>query len=341
MGVTSIQWTDRSINPIRARDVDSGAVGHYCEKIAPGCANCYSSNFQKRFHMRPFPGVGRKPDNTELFLDESKLNEVRRRKIPTKWFWCDMTDLFGEWVKPEWIAACFRTMDDTPWHTHQILTKRIERVRGAWTPPNKPRKPGEGISICRENVWLGTSISDQRTAEKSVPELLKCRELAPVLFLSIEPLLGPVDLTRVGNHDGTLANRFDGNCLYVGDIGGAEYSWTPRNFLRWVIVGGESGPNARPCRPEWIRSIVQQCKDAGVPCFVKQMGGNVVTRNDMVEDAFNSGDTGWPEPQVEYDIHGYREEYQGADCRIHLRDKKGGDPAEWPEDLRVRQFPHQ
>jgi len=303
MGVTSIQWTDRSINPIRARDIDSGAVGHYCEKIAPGCANCYSSNFQKRFHMRPFPGVGRKPDNTELFLDESKLNEVRRRKIPTKWFWCDMTDLFGEWVKPEWIAACLRTMDDTPWHTHQILTKRINRVRGVWTPPNKPRKTGEGISICRENVWLGTSISDQRTADKSVPELLKCRDLSPVLFLSAEPLLGPSNLRRFFAHSI--------HCIKCHP-GGDECKCARPD---WVIVGGESGPNARPCNIQWIRDIVRQCADAGVACFVKQLGAIAVYE--------------WESANLGV-----------VDLRTaQLDDKKGGDPDEWPEDLRVREFP--
>ena len=110
-------------------------------------------------------------------------------------------------------------------------------------------------------------------------------------------------------------------------------------MLDWVIVGGESGGGSRPCRPEWIRAIVGQCKAAGVACFVKQMGGNVVTRNDMVEDEFSSLDTGWPDPEVEHDIHGFREEYQGADCRIRLHDKKGGTMEEWPADLRVRQYP--
>lgn len=349
MAETSIQWTDHSINPIRARLLESGTIGHYCEKIAPGCKNCYASNLQKRFQMPAFGG-GQLRDKVGIFLDESKLDEVRRRKKPTKYFWCDMSDLFGDWVKPEWVAKCFATMDATPQHTHQLLTKRPENIRKMWPlywdligghrqPATSDESNLLGTKLHRANVWLGTSISDQETANKAIPELLRCRELASVLFLSAEPLLGPVDLSRVGNHDGTCANRFDGNCLYVGDIGGAEYAWSPRNFIQWVIVGGESGPHARPCNPKWIRSLVEQCKAASVPCFVKQLGGNIVLRNDEVEDQFNNSDTGWPDPHVEYDIHGFRENFQGADCRVCLQDKKGGNPDEWPADLRVREFP--
>jgi len=128
---------------------------------------------------------------------------------------------------------------------------------------------------------------------------------------------------------------------------------TPR--LDWVIVGGESGPKARPCDVAWIRSVVQQCQATGVPCFVKQLGANVRTRNDDGWDASShtwadGPDAGrpvdpmaWPdhiaeEDRIECHPDGYREDYQGAPVRIRLRDRKGGDPAEWPEDLRVRQL---
>src|SRR5437868_3326416 len=105
MGKTTISWTDHSINPIRARSKATNAVGHYCEMTSPGCANCYSSNFQKRFNMPAFTAGTRRGD-IEPFLDQSKLQEVLRRKKPTKYFWCDMTDLFGEWVPDEWIDRC-------------------------------------------------------------------------------------------------------------------------------------------------------------------------------------------------------------------------------------------
>jgi site-specific DNA-cytosine methylase len=135
-------------------------------------------------------------------------------------------------------------------------------------------------------------------------------------------------------------------CGAGGTSQGAEQSGAAKvitavnHWQRAVETHSANFPHCRHInRPEWIRSIVAQCKAAGVPCFVKQLGGNVVTRNDMVEDHFNSLDTGWPDPEVEHDIHGFRENYQGADCRIRLQDKKGGDWNEWPEDLRVREFP--
>lgn len=344
MAETTIQWTDHSINPIRARDPKTNAVGHYCEKIAPGCTNCYASNLQKRFQTPAF-GAGQRRGQVEVFLDEAKLTEVYRRKKPTKYFWADMSDLFGDWVTSEWLAKCFTTMDNTTQHTHQVLTKRPDRIRANWPLmssmrpvfPGAPGALGEPLKCViehafRPNVWLGTSISDQLTANKAVPELLTCRLLAPVLFLSLEPLLGPVDL-RTGIYSDVLSGR--SKPVRLGECRG-----TSLDNIDWVIVGGESGRNARPCNPKWIRSIVEQCKSARVPCFVKQLGSNIVLRNDEVDDQFNNNDTGWPDPHVEHDIHGYQENYQGADCRVVLRDKKGGDPTEWPNDLRVRQFPN-
>lgn len=130
MAETSIQWTDHSINPIRARlKTDLSVSGHYCEKLSAGCANCYASNLQKRFGMPAFLGTsGRGLDVVKPFLDEFKLVEVLRRQKPTKYFWCDMTDMFGSWVPDEWIDLCFATMALTPQHTHQVLTKRADRL---------------------------------------------------------------------------------------------------------------------------------------------------------------------------------------------------------------------
>lgn len=253
----------------------------------------------------------------------------------------------------------FRLIDATPHLDWLLLTKRPENIRGMWPP----YFPGGYIAEAgamnqagpRPNVWIGTSISDQETADKAVPELLACRDLAPVLFLSAEPLVGPIDLLidgecsswacrECGSRDvdpdlcvspgdvGTYGCR---SCGYVG--GGDDAQW--KSLIDWVIVGGESGPKARRCDPDWVRSLVQQCQAANVPVFVKQMGANVITRNDAIADEFNDGISGWPDPQVQHDIHGFREEYQGADCRIKLRDRKGGNPDEWPQYLRVRQFP--
>src|SRR5688572_12765248 len=136
MTVTSIEWTDRSVNPIRARNKDTGAIGHFCEKVSPGCAHCYAASWNLR--VRPsgkyLIGTGldfvpANRENVEIFLDDSKLREVLRQKAPTKYFWCDMTDLFGEWVPVEYIDRCFAVMALTPHHTHQVLTKRADRMR--------------------------------------------------------------------------------------------------------------------------------------------------------------------------------------------------------------------
>lgn len=126
----------------------------------------------------------------------------------------------------------FALIDDTPWLDWLLLTKRPQNIRRMWSPHRDARK--------RDNIWLGTSVSDQATANILVPGLLECRELAPVLFLSVEPLLGPITLDRTD--------------------------------IDWVIVGGESGPHARQMQPEWARSLRDQCQAAGVPFFFKQWG---------------------------------------------------------------------
>lgn len=192
----------------------------------------------------------------------------------------------------------------------------------------------------RSNVWLGTSIACQEDADRNIPELLKCRDLCAKLFLSIEPLVGPVDLlidgecsgwachecgsrnvdTEVRVADDDVSTYACGDCGYVG--GGEDANW--KSLIDWVIVGGESGPNARPCDIAWIRSIVRQCREAGVPVFVKQLGSDsfrVVRGGPAVIDGGVA-------------IHSVSHEFTNK-----FRDPKGGDPAEWPEDVRVREVP--
>jgi protein gp37 len=324
MSATSIEWCDHSINPIRAKHVPTGKIGHYCEKIAAGCANCYSSELQRRFGAPTF-GSGQKRSEFELFLDETKLDEVRRRKKPTKYFWCDMTDFFGDWMQPEWLQACFATMDATPQHTHLLLTKRPENVLRMW--PQTPGIPATCVKdgdykweratqlMFRPNVWLGTSISDQATADANIPELLRLRDLCPVLFVSAEPLLGPVNLCDLERE------REDEQ----------GFDWLYPGAINWLIIGGESGPHARPCDPAWIRSLVAQCQAAEVSCFVKQLGSAPYEER--------AADDHLPayarEAARKYGIGPLVTEV----TEYRLRDRKGGDPAEWPEDLRMREFP--
>lgn len=335
MGKTSIEWTDHSINPIRARKDD--AVGHYCEKVSDGCANCYASRLQSRFKMPTF-GSGQKRDLVECFLDESKLAEVIRRRKPTRYFWCDMTDLFGEWVPHEWISDCVEVMVGTPHHSHQLLTKRPERM-AALLPgifedlQFKRIRMGVGDQTLIDhanshstppNIWVGTSVENQEQADKRIPELLKVP--AAVRFLSCEPLLGPVGLKCIRRGDWTIDSvsgwwTTDVQC--GPDVfGQGQCEQGPA--IDWVIVGGESGRHARDCNVGDVRSILSQCREAGVACLVKQLG----SRPYEIQERVSRWPTGTSVDFVEDRI-----------VRVSLNDSKGGDPSEWPEDLRVREFP--
>jgi protein gp37 len=312
MGKTEIEWTEYSVNPIRARFEDH--VGHYCQKISAGCANCYSSRIQARLQMPEF-AKGQNNPYVKTWFDPHKLHEVSRRRKPTKFFWCDMTDIFGRWVPDGWIDECFRTMVATPQHIHQILTKRAERMNmyisslpDVWAGNVRPGWP-------LPNVWLGVSVEDQATADERIPLLLQTP--ATVRFVSLEPMLGPVDLRKTPALEATTCTCVNPyktkqcdkqSCHERGSVGAID----------WVIVGGESGPKARQCNLAWIRSTVNQCKSAGVPCFVKQLGTYPVTSTEYVDGGKTDGGV-W---------------------RVELSDHKGGDLDEWPADLKVREFPN-
>lgn len=329
MGVTSIEWTDRSVNPIRARNKRTGAAGHYCEKISHGCTHCYASNFQPRFKMPTFPAHGTSArltlpmangdsvpvaDEIEMFLDQSKLQEVLRRKVPTKWFWCDMTDMFGSWVPDEWISACFQTMGMTPQHTHQVLTKRPERMRDFVSKfVNRPGRDPARMGEVDPNIWLGVSVEDQPRADERIPLLLQTP--AAVRFLSVEPMLGPIDLRQAHMTSKKLPN------------------WPAPTRVDWVIVGGESGHGARPFNIAWARSIVEQCKSAGVPCFVKQLGAVPIIHCGQCGKDIGRIRGGW------VDACGPTHAALIAESK-RIIDRKGGDLDELPEDLRVREFPN-
>lgn len=231
----------------------------------------------------------------------------------------------------------FCLIDATPNLDWMLLTKRPENI--AKMMPEWQTDPTglTHLNWPRPNLWLGVSVENQQAADERIPILL--RTPAAVRFLSCEPLLDQIDLEKVAI---TVSPGYFGDSFHAYHRPGTPQQIAdlpPYPAIDWVIVGGESGPKARPCGVEWIRSVVEQCKAASVPVFVKQMGGNIITRNDMIEDVFNNGESGWPDPQVEHNINGFREDHQGADCRIRLNDKKGGDMTEWPEDMRVRQMP--
>lgn len=304
MGVTSIQWTDRSINPIRARDPKTGAVGHYCEMFSPGCAKCYASALQKRFRMPKFPGKPETPSTNALgrdgtvrirgldvFLDESKLEKVLKRRKPSKWFWCDMTDMFGSWVPGEWIDECFDTMKLAERHTHQVLTKRQDRMAEL-----KQRHGFEPLP----NVWLGCSVENQKYADRRRESMRKLSEAGWLTWVSYEPALGPVD-------------------------------WKGWEFLDWIVIGGESGHGAREFNVMWAYATIEWARQHDVAAFVKQLGANAIEELNITAAEFLFPNGVPSNMVVEGGVHRRRE--------LALSDSKGGDMVEWEEGLRVREFP--
>ncbi|MBS0207219.1 MAG: DUF5131 family protein, partial [Planctomycetes bacterium] len=197
----------------------------------------------------------------------------------------------------------FAMIDDTPYLDWLLLTKRPEKIRRMW-PEYAIVPNGDPVFTRRDNVWLGTSISDQASADKQIPELVECRELSPVVFLSVEPLLGPIDL------DFACAKR-DISCI------------------DWVIIGGESGHGARPYNVDHAWDLLRQCDSAEVPAFHKQLGAFPVTTN-INQYEFEGDVAGWGDC--------------AASARFGLQHSKGADMSEWPrpfdqDGLKVRQFP--
>lgn len=233
----------------------------------------------------------------------------------------------------------FKLIDATPNLTWILLTKRPENIRNMWPIVEEAPYIAEAGAMNdyqlnrRENVWLIFSASDQQSLEAGLPHLLRHRDLVPVLGLSLEPLLGPIDLSVDGLWNSDCRHCVDQlpdpetnvvECRRCDGTGKGNDT-----DISWVIVGGESGPNARPCALEWIDDIRRQCEAAKVPCFVKQMGSNPVTENANVWNFDRPGrriGLGWGT--------------SAAGCRINFDDSKGSDPTEWPEELRVQEFPN-
>jgi protein gp37 len=241
------------------------------------------------------------------------LGDPLKWRKPARVFVNSMSDLFHDAVPFEFIAAVFGAMAACPQHTFQVLTKRparaVEFFRWAKAKVTGGGDPGWSLSVAwpLPNVHLGVSVENQETADARIPHLLQCP--AAVHFVSYEPALGPVDFAPY------LRPNWD---VFVGPCGCSERRdpWTRCDncihTLRWVIVGGESGPSARPFDVAWARSTIEQCRAAGTKCFVKQLGA--------------------------------RPEFNGAMGFVSeswkLKDKAGADPSEWPEDLRVQDFPN-
>jgi len=229
---TKIQWTDETWNPVTG-----------CTKISPGCAHCYADRMAKRLAGR----CGYPADEPfRVTLHPNRLDQPLRWKKPRRVFVCSMGDLFHEDVPRPFIGEIWGVMASTPGNTFQILTKRPARMRQwvqdlhEWVHAEQPLT----------NAWLGVTAEDQQRADERIPLLLQTP--AAVRFVSVEPMLGHIDLK---------------------DWGVPPLEWTidTTRLLNWVIIGCESGPNRRPMKLEWAIDLVRQCKAAGVACFVKQL----------------------------------------------------------------------
>jgi protein gp37 len=222
---SNIEWTEMTWNPVTG-----------CTKISQGCKHCYAERMAKRLTAM---GSDRYRNGFRVTLHPDLLDVPHKWRQPRVVFVNSMSDLFHEDIPDAFIQRVFATMRDCPQHTFQVLTKRAERLAAL-----APMLPWP------HNVWMGVSVEDARVVNR-IGYLQKAP--AAVRFLSLEPLIGPLEGLRLEGID-------------------------------WAIVGGESGPRARPMKPEWVKSIVRQCRAASVAFFFKQWGG---VRKDMTGRKLN------------------------------------------------------
>ncbi len=265
---TKIEWTRG----------DDGSLGETwnpvtgCSHVSAGCTNCYAERITARFRKdhKPWTAANAKHN---VVLHPDRLEIPLHWKKPRKIFVNSMSDLAHEEVPDEFIALVFQVMQSARKHTFQILTKRpdrmmsffgrVKRWEGWYTLDGEEIKGYRGNAAIigdddnwpPQNVWLGVSVEDQKTADERIPLLLQTP--AAVRFVSYEPALGAVDFGIYLSRD----NMFP--------MPGFK---DPLPGLNWIIAGGESGPGARPSHPDWFRSVRDQCQAAGVPFFFKQWG---------------------------------------------------------------------
>ncbi|RQR11316.1 phage Gp37/Gp68 family protein [Burkholderia stagnalis] len=267
---SKIEWTDHTFNPF---------IG--CTKVSPGCDNCYAEHLMdKRMHkvvwgphgerVRTAASTWRQPIRWNAAHAEFFVAHGRRQRV----FCASLADVFDNAVPDAWRADLFDLIWNTPNLDWLLLTKRIGNVA--------PMLREIGVDRLPDNVWLGATIVNQQEADRDIPKLLMTP--ARVRFLSMEPLLGPVDLTRI-TIDQQLTPTVPGRINALSTDDEDLYFQTP-HALDWVIVGGESGPGARPMHPNWARSLRDQCAVAAVPFLFKQWG-------EWHTDAFSLG-TGEP-----------------------------------------------
>lgn len=339
MADTSIEWADKSWNPLRG-----------CSRVSAGCQRCYAERMAHRFSGpgRPYEGLTKMTSHGPVWtgvirLVHDVIDEPLHWKKPARVFVNSMSDLFHEDVPIDFIAMVFAYMAYARQHTFQVLTKRAVRMqqvlsssafaasfegslsmahdqaceilgaRGEFDPNERRRDDIRAFdpSLPLANAWLGVSVENQETADERIPFLLQTP--AAVRWLSCEPLLGPVDIAQWMwplHWHWAAGYRSPEEAIAAG----AYAERKPQALLgahvpliKWVVAGGESGPGARPTVIGHVRDIVKQCQAAGVPVFVKQLGAKPTNREGVAHP---------------------------------LKDRKGGDITEFPVDLQVREYPN-
>ena len=313
---TKIEWTDHTFNPWEG-----------CQKVGAGCLHCYAETRNARFaggqavnfgpgapRRRTTAANWRKPLAWNANHEEFFAKHGRRQRV----FCASLADVFDNAVDPQWRVDLFSLILKTPNLDWLLLTKRIgvvpklldESIRHIESLPDWTDEKPHPLEAVRnmladwvllrkppKNIWLGATIVNQEEGDRDIPKLLSVA--AAVHFLSMEPLLGPVDLT------GEYLKAKLGEYPFKGLP--AEHRTQLLEMLDWVIVGGESGPGARPMSPDWARALRDQCQAAGVPFFFKQWGewspGYAEHGNDLGYDAIvDAVQHEWPEGHCSFKV---------------------------------------
>jgi protein gp37 len=274
-----------------------------CSKISAGCARCYAAEAAKSARLQQFSQYQavKDWDGTIAFV-ESQLLKPLSWKAPKKIFVCSMSDIFHAHVKDEWLDKIFAVMAFARQHTFQVLTKRPERMQQYLSDPATVDRIEEaGYSFTHNMDCINNWPLPNVWLGTSI-------ENQEVVDQRIPHLLETPAAVRFLSCEPLLESV---------DISNYLPRQTSANLvlphIGWVIIGGESGAKSRPCHQNWIESIVTQCQQQSVAVFVKQWGQNPVT---------------YPYPG-----------FGLSDVKVKLKDRKGGDMAEWPDDMKFRQFP--
>lgn len=359
MGDTSIEWTawpgtrGKVWNPTRG-----------CSRVSPGCGagkgvgGCYAERQAFRFSQPtertphpPYEGLVQLGKQGSRWTGKVPL-VVDMLGLPTRWrgrstvFVNSMSDLFHEALSNEAIAAVFGVMAACQRHTFIVLTKRADRMRRwfEWVEADGA-SPDHVVSTCASNyidvdciaqpwplpnVVIGVSVENQEWADKRIPHLLATP--AACRMVSYEPALGPVDFTNIAIGDDWGVNALVADAYATG-YAGTSHILKRHPAIDWLVLGGESGPGARPFDIEWARTTIVACRTVGVPVYVKQLGRRPVDSERLY---------GVYAPEDLRSIRAGADLGCSVDCPpnlVMLWDRKGADMSKWPDNLQVRELP--